>query len=103
MKIDNKKSLLHLLLSNQSVLKVYGVYRIGLFGSFVRNEQTEKSDVDLLVEFQEGKKNFDNFIKLSFLLEDLFGRKVEIVTPESLNKYFAPYILNEVEYVSFSH
>jgi predicted nucleotidyltransferase len=63
--------------------------------------KTEQSDVDLLVEFQQGEKSYDNFIDLAFLLEELTGRKVELVTPESLNKYLAPHILNEVEYVSF--
>jgi len=76
-----------------------GVRSIGLFGSFVRGEAGAKSDVDILVEFDTAKKTFDNFIDTCFLLEDLFGRRVELVTKESLSPYIGPYVLKEVEYV----
>jgi predicted nucleotidyltransferase len=56
--------------------------------------------VDLLVDFFPEQKTFDNFMELSFFLEDLLGRKVELVTPQSLSKFIAPYILNELENVS---
>lgn len=82
-------------------IKALGVRRIGLFGSFVRGEQHKESDVDLLVEFEPGQKTYDNFIQLSFFLEDLMQRRVELVTPESLSPYIGPHILNEVEYVTF--
>ena len=72
---------------------------IGLFGSFVRDTATEKSDIDLLVDFAPRQKTYDNFMDLSFFLEDLFKRKIEIVTPQSLNKYIGPHILKEVENV----
>jgi predicted nucleotidyltransferase len=75
------------------------VKKIGLFGSFVRKEQSAASDLDLLVEFEQGKKTFDNFMRLSFFLEDLFKRQVELVTIESLSPYIGPHIMNEVEYV----
>jgi predicted nucleotidyltransferase len=58
------------------------------------------SDVDLLVEFIPEKKSFDNFMELSFFLEGLLGRKVELVTPQSLSKHIGPHILNEVVNVS---
>ncbi|MEK7263754.1 MAG: nucleotidyltransferase family protein [Bacteroidota bacterium] len=102
MKVTDKNNLYNLFQINHEKIKSLGVSRIGLFGSFVRNEQTEKSDVDLLIEFQQGEKNFINFMNLSFFLEELMERKVEIVTPESMSKYFAPYILKEVEYVAFA-
>jgi predicted nucleotidyltransferase len=76
-----------------------GVKAVGLFGSFVRGEARADSDVDLLVEFDAAKKNYDNFIDVCFLLEELLGRKVELVTKESLSPYIGPYILKEVEYV----
>jgi uncharacterized protein len=75
-----------------------GVARLGLFGSFVRDEQGSDSDVDLLVEFAPGQKNFDNFMALGFYLEDLFDRRVELVTPESLSPYIRPHVMTEVEY-----
>ncbi|MDD4094502.1 MAG: nucleotidyltransferase family protein, partial [Methanothrix sp.] len=58
----------------------FQVKRIGLFGSFARGEEKDTSDVDIMVEFEE--PTFDNFMKLSFFLEDIFGRRVELVTPD---------------------
>jgi hypothetical protein len=84
-------------------LLTFGVRTIGLFGSFARGQPGPKSDVDLLVEFEPDKKTFDNFIDACFLLEDLFGRKVELVTRESLSSYISPYVLREVEYVPLSN
>ena len=75
-----------------------GVQRLGLFGSFVRGEQNDDSDVDLLIEFRPGRKSFDSFMELSFLLEEILGRKVDLLTPESLSPYIGPKILAEVEY-----
>ena len=60
------------------------------------------SDVDLLVEFEEGQKTFDNFIQLSFWLEEMLKRRVELVTVDSLSPYLRPYITQEVEYVPFT-
>jgi predicted nucleotidyltransferase len=74
--------------------KRFGIKRIGLFGSFARGEQKDASDVDILVEFEE--PTFDNFINLAFFLEDLFSRRVELVTPDSLSPYIAPYVEKEV-------
>jgi predicted nucleotidyltransferase len=70
------------------------VKRIGLFGSFARGEEKDTSDVDIMVEFEE--PTFDNFMRLAFFLEDLFGRRVELVTPDSLSSYIGPYIRKEV-------
>jgi hypothetical protein len=82
------------------VIKGYGVNKLGLFGSFAKGSFTETSDIDLLVEFKPEEKTFDNFMNLSFFLEELFGRKVELVTPQSLSKFIGPYILKEVENVN---
>jgi predicted nucleotidyltransferase len=65
----------------------------------VRDTALPASDIDLLVEFEPGKKTFDNFMNLSFYLEELLGRKVDILTPQSLSKYIGPHILREAEYV----
>lgn len=74
--------------------------RIGLFGSFLRGEQHEGSDIDFLVEFDPSQKTFDNFIGVSILLEEVLQRRVELVTLESLSPYLGPHILREVENVS---
>jgi predicted nucleotidyltransferase len=83
-------------------LKSFGVKSIGLFGSFVRSQSSPDSDVDILVEFDAGKRTYDNFIDTCFLLEDLLGRRVEVVTVDSLSPYIKPYVLKEVEYVPLS-
>ena len=76
----------------------HGVKRVGLFGSHVRGEEREESDIDLIVEFDEGKKSYDNFIELCFFLEDLFGRKVDLLTPESISPFMRSTIEKEVRY-----
>jgi predicted nucleotidyltransferase len=101
MAVQTEDHVLSLIQKYQEQIKAFGVKRLGLFGSFVRGQQDENSDIDLLVEFDSGKKTFDTFIHLAFFLEDLFGRRVELVTPESLSPYIGPYIENEVEYVTF--
>lgn len=97
--VQTKEEIISILLSHKKEFKILGVKKIGLFGSFIKNRQKKKSDVDLLVEFMRGKKNFRNFIHLAFFLEDLLNRKVELVTPESLSPYLKPNILKEIEYV----
>jgi predicted nucleotidyltransferase len=98
--ILNKQHILELLRSHQNMLHSLGVSQVGLFGSFARGEENDQSDVDLLVEFEPGKKTFDNFVQLAYWLEDLLGRRVELVTPESLSPYLGPAILKEVEYAN---
>jgi hypothetical protein len=98
--IDSKKNLFDLLHSNRKIIRSFGVDKLGVFGSFISGKINEDSDVDLLIEFNPSKKNYDNFIELSFFLEELLSRKVELVTPQSLSKHIGPYILEQTEYVS---
>lgn len=72
----------------------YSVKRIGIFGSYAKGQQKEESDVDVLVEFE--KPTFDNFMELAFFLEDLFGKKVDLLTPKSLSPYMRPSVEKEV-------
>ncbi len=95
--VNNKNEIIDLIHAAKEQLLSLGVRSIGLFGSFARGEQTSASDIDVLVEFEPAKHTFDNFMEVSFLLEDLFGRKVELVTPESLSPYIGPHILREME------
>lgn len=101
-KVTTKKEIIKRIVNERNKLASFGVVSIGLFGSFARGEQTPSSDVDILVEFEPEKHTFDNFMEVSFLLEDLLGRKVEVVTPEGLSTYIGPHILKEVERVTFS-
>lgn len=98
--VKNKQVLFGILLGNASKIKSFGVTKLGVFGSFVNDSPQNDSDVDLLVEFEINKKSYDNYIDLSFFLEDLLGRKVELVTPQSLNKYIGADILKQTEYVA---
>ena len=99
-KADSKEAVLQSILEVRPQLVRLGVRSIGLFGSFVRNEQTPSSDVGILVEFSPGRHTFDNFMDVSLLLEEVLGRNVDLVTRESLSPYIGPHILREVERVA---
>lgn len=65
MAIQSKEHILTLLQDQHAELQRLGVRRCGLFGSFVRNEPHDQSDVDILVEFAPEQKTFDNFMRLA--------------------------------------
>jgi|SRR3989339_736714 len=75
----------------------YSVKQIGLFGSFSDDSFTEDSDIDLLVEFEKpiGWKYFS----LEIYLENIFGRKIDLVTKNALKEQIKERILNQVKYV----
>jgi predicted nucleotidyltransferase len=77
-----------------------GIQNIGLFGSYLRNEQKKGSDIDLLVEFAPDQENFDNFMAAYDLFENLFeNEKIEMVTKNGLSPYIGPFILKDIHYV----
>ena len=94
-----KDDILKNILAERERIKKYGVKRIGLFGSFIRNKQKETSDVDILVEFEKGMKTFDNYMELKFYLEKLLGCRVDLVTADALKPQIKPYVMKEIEYV----
>lgn len=98
----NKDIILQTIASHKQQLVKYGVIKIGLFGSFVRNQAKEGSDIDLLVDIVKEKKTFKNFMTLNYYLEELFDRKVDLITIQSLSPYIGPHILKSTEYVSFA-
>lgn len=77
----------------------FGVKRIGIFGSFARGEQKRTSDVDVLVEFAHGKATFDNFMQLAFYLEELFSRKVDLLTVKGIDRYIRSRVESEVIWI----
>lgn len=78
-----QKKVIQILRNNSSYLKkTYKVNRIGLFGSFAKGIENKDSDVDILVELE--KPIGLEFIKLADYIEDLLGRKVDILTPEGI-------------------
>ena len=70
----------------------YGFRSLAVFGSMARGDDHEGSDVDILVRF-DGKATFDNFMGLKLDLEDLLGRRVDLLTPKCLR----PEIEAEIE------
>ncbi|GAB3795668.1 nucleotidyltransferase family protein [Spirosoma humi] len=98
----NKQAILQFIQRNRQHIKSFGVARIGLFGSFVRNEQRVDSDIDLLVDYEAGQASFKNLMNLAFFFEDSFHRKIELVTPSSLSTRLQQYIAKEVEYVTLT-
>ncbi|WAC41934.1 nucleotidyltransferase family protein [Pedobacter sp. SL55] len=103
MELLKKEQILQELTARSSALAAFGVEQIGLFGSFVRDEATQESDIDLLVEIKKEFKTFRNFLALNYYLEEIFNRKVELITTQSLSPYIGPHILKTVEYASIAN
>ncbi|MBI4558120.1 MAG: nucleotidyltransferase family protein [Candidatus Hydrogenedentes bacterium] len=95
--VQTKQDLVAIVSAHSKEIKDLGVARLGLFGSFGRGTPDADSDVDVLVDFEPGQKTFDHFMTLAFLLEDLFQRRVELITREGLSPYIGPRILAETE------
>lgn len=72
-------------------LEGFGVRSLHLFGSVARNEASNQSDIDLLVDFA-ASPSFSRFMKLRIFLEDLLGRKVDLVTVSGLRERVRPYV-----------
>ncbi|MDP1854287.1 MAG: nucleotidyltransferase family protein [Candidatus Omnitrophota bacterium] len=84
---------------NKSLLaEKYQVKKIGVFGSYVRNEQKAKSDIDVLVEFKEPIGMFE-FMDLEGFLRRLLGVKVDLVSKKALKPVIGRYILKETVYI----
>ncbi len=100
--VTNKQQVIKILEENSHQLRKLGVEKMGIFGSFVSGTQNKNSDVDLLVQFKKGEKNFQNFMGTANLTETLLGKNVDLLTPESLSPYIGPHIEKEVEYVQIT-
>ena len=80
--------------AQMTTLHDFGVQSLALFGSVARDEMTDISDLDFLVEF-EGAATFDRYMDLKFFLEDLFGCPVDLVTKRSLKPQLVDTVLAE--------
>ena len=96
--MSSKDRILNTIQQHSDEIKIYGVKKVGLFGSFARSNQTHGSDIDILVEFERGGKTFDNYMGLKFLLEKLFHRKVDLVIKDALKSRIKNHVLSEVKY-----
>lgn len=100
----SKKHIKEEILSNSLRIRQHGISKIGLFGSFAKQEQQIGSDIDILIDFQKDKETFDNFMAVCDLLDSIFkGYKVEVVTAGGLSPYIGPHILKSVEYVQIAN
>ena len=88
------KKIINILKKNNNILKKYSVIKIGLFGSYVKDKNKKSSDIDFLVDFKN--ITFDNFMDLSFKLEDIFHKNIDLITPDSLSPYIKPYVEDKI-------
>ncbi len=87
-----------LLKHKEEFKKQYGLNEIGIFGSYIRGEQNEESDIDILIELEK-PIGFVKFMKLENALSELLGVRVELVTKKALKPHIGKRILQEVRYV----
>lgn len=98
--MTTKDNIFNLLRSNRQELSKLGIRNVGLFGSYLRNEQSGESDIDLLIDFEPERENFDNYMAVYDLFEELFNNeRIEVVTKNGLSPYIGKEILREVQYV----
>jgi predicted nucleotidyltransferase len=94
MKNYTKEDITKTMNRKRDILKKYGIRKISLFGSYIRNEQKDSSDIDFLVEFESPISIFQH-VHLMNELEQLFGRKVEVVSVKALRPILRENILKE--------
>lgn len=97
------QNILDAIASQKSSLRDFGVIRVGLFGSTARGDDSETSDIDLLVEFDPEKKTYRNYYNTSTLMESVLKRSIDILTPQSLSPYIKPHILKDIRYVEIAN
>jgi uncharacterized protein len=94
-----KEQILNIIRNNKPEMEaLYGVQRLGLFGSYVRERPRKKSDIDILVAFSRDIDLFD-FLDLREYLESRLHSKVDLVMESALKPAIGKHILSEVEYV----
>jgi predicted nucleotidyltransferase len=99
--LTNKQEILHFLKDNKSELfSDYQLTKLGLFGSFARGEETDESDIDLIVEFEPNTENLtEKKHRIKALAEKQFNREVDICREKYIKPYFKSYILQSAVYV----
>ena len=91
----NKRKILEQIEKNKNELKSKGVIKIGVFGSILKGKLAKKSDIDILISFNN--PSFDNYAEVIILLEKILKRKIDLVTESSLRPEMA-YVKREAEY-----
>ena len=93
------KDIIACLTKEKSALSKYHIKSIGVFGSFVRGEQRQRSDIDILVDFENDDMDLFTFIELKNYLSSRLGRKVDLVMKDSLKPHIGKRIMDEVVYL----
>ena len=93
-----KEDIKKILVRNKRILKKYKVNKIGIFGSFATGKTKKRSDVDLLVEFEDMIDLFD-FVHLNDEIQQILKSRVDLVTADTIKPYIKPKIMKEVEWV----
>ena len=91
-----RDEILRKLEENRETIRGFGVRRLGIFGSYARDEQKETSDMDFLVEF--GDATLQNYLDLKEFLEGLFRSPVDLVFADTVKPRLRPIIFSEVVY-----
>lgn len=101
--LHTKEQILKLLEENREQIKEFGVSKLGLFGSYAKGEQIEDSDINFIVEFNEGMKSYQSLLDLTDFLEHVFQHKVDVVTKQAIASWLKPYIDEYIIYVEFNN
>ena len=97
----SKIEILNYLKANKGFFRLkYNVIKIGIFGSYAREEQTEKSDIDIIVEFEENTEDlFDKKFELREYLMLKFNKNIDLCREGAIKPVFKPLILKDAIYV----
>jgi hypothetical protein len=85
--------------NKEQIRSVYHVKEMGVFGSYVSGGQSADSDIDILVEFEQGHKDFFNYVRLKQHLEKMLGKRVDLVMKKAIKRRLRDRILSQVQYV----
>jgi hypothetical protein len=99
-KVQTRDELLSVLKScREGLSERFGVMDLAIFGSYAREQQKRRSDIDILVELDKSHKTFDNYMELKFFLGRAIGGKVDLVLKDSIREELKTRILREAVHV----
>ena len=95
--MDVKDIVAILRLHGEILRRDFAVRRIGVFGSFAKGVESEKSDIDFYVEFELSELDLDKYLRLIEYLEKLFNKKIDLVTKDGVESIRIPHIREEIK------